>query len=566
MNRTLFDCGIKKSVETRKGEKFDITSVLPKSVKLPNKPIECEICKESFAAKKYLDSHVRWKHGSDLLNIKSKPVITSSYTESGKVSNNECTLVLDDPSVVDTREHEVEKPENRRGSSQRRSYTVEFKAKTLERLDFFSELKVKKKWEKVAQEQGVSKSLVVKWNNIRDKIKAESERNKQKKNAGGVKSARQRRKLVGDKAKNSEKYPLASARVIVEFKLRRAKGCKVSKLWLKKKMKSKIEECYGKEEACKFKGSGNWFQRFKKRHGISFRRRTNKKKDAADEGRETIQKFHRDLREAVKSRRRRVNSTQDVKYGRWTPQNRYNIDQVPLPFVVEQDKTYDVTGNKQVWVSQPSSGLDKRQATLQLCIRAEGDQHVKPAIVFRGKGNVFSAEKAQYDQDVDVYFQSSAWMDTQLNQKWVRRTLIPGIGTSPQEKVIFADNVGFQQEKGFHEMCRKNINAIIYLLPENHTDKVQPIDAGFGKQMKAKFGEAMDKWLEEDDNLDMWHDRLSAKKRRILMTQWAGEAWRKLSLDKMFAKKLFMKTGCLMTADGSDDNMIRPQGLEPYSF
>ena len=33
------------------------------------------------------------------------------------------------------------------------------------------------------------------------------------------------------------------------------------------------------------------------------------------------------------------------------------------------------------------------------------------------------------------------------------------------------------------------------------------------------------------------------------MTQWTGEAWRKLSSDKMFAKKLFMKTGCLMTAD-----------------
>ena len=49
----------------------------------------------------------------------------------------------------------------------------------------------------------------------------------------------------------------------------------------------------------------------------------------------------------------------------------------------------------------------------------------------------------------------------------------------PQEKVIFAENVGFHQEKGFHEMCRKEINAIIYLLPENHTDKVQPIDAGF---------------------------------------------------------------------------------------
>mgnify|MGYP001798628250 CR=1 FL=1 len=191
-----------------------------------------------------------------------------------------------------------------------------------------------------------------------------------------MKATRQRRKLIGDKAKNSEKYPLASVGVIVDFKLRKAKGCKVPKRWLKNKVKSYIEECYGKEEASKFKGSQNWFQRFKIRHGISFRRRTNKKKQAADDGRQTIQKFHRGLKEAVKSRRRRLHSTQDVKYGRWTPKNRYNIDQVPLPFVVDQEKTYDVTGNKQVWVSQSSSGLDKRQATLQLCLRAEGDQHV----------------------------------------------------------------------------------------------------------------------------------------------------------------------------------------------
>ena len=173
---------------------------------------------------------------------------------------------------------------------------------------------------------------------------------------------------------------------------------------------------------------------------------------------------------------------------------------------------------------------------MQLCIRAEGDQHVKPAIVFRGKGNVLSAEKAQYDQDVDVYFQSCAWMDSQLNKEWLSRTLIPAIGHSSQEKVIFANNVGFQQEKVFHEMCRKQINATIYLHPENHTDKVQPIDAGFGKQMKAKIGEAIEKWLEEDENLDMWHDSISAKERRILMTQWTGEAWRKLSSDNIFAK------------------------------
>lgn len=336
----------------------------------------------------------------------------------------------------------------------------------------------------------------------------------------------------------------------------------MSKLWIKKKMKAKIEMCYGEEAAVAFKGSDNWFQRFKKRHNISFRRRSNKKKDSADDGRATIQRIHRNVREAVRSRRRRNNSALDPKYGRWLPENRYNIDQVPLPFVIEQDKTYDIRGTKQVWVSQPSTGLDKRQATLQLCVRAGGEQNVKPAIVFRGKGNVSPAEKALYDKRVDVYFQKSAWMDSDLNMQWLSRTLLPSISDKTSEKIFFADNVSFQQEKQFHEACRKKVNASVYLLPENHTDKVQPI--GIGKLFKTKVGEAMERWLEEDENLDLWHDKISAKDRRILMTKWAGEAWTELSSNMDLFTKLFHKTGCLLTADGSDDDKIQPQGLEPY--
>ena len=184
-------------------------------------------------------------------------------------------------------------------------------------------------------------------------------------------------------------------------------------------MKEKVEACYGKEAAQKFKASDNWFQRFKKRNNIAFRRRSNKKKNPASDGKETVQRFHRNLRASLKTTRRRKKVRLDCKYGRWLPQNRYNVDQVPLPFVIDQDKTYEVKGSEQVWVSQPSSGLDKRQATLQLCIRAEGQQNVKPAIVFRGKGNVSTEEKAQYDEGVDVYFQSCTWMDSEINMTFV---------------------------------------------------------------------------------------------------------------------------------------------------
>ena len=52
----------------------------------------------------------------------------------------------------------------------------------------------------------------------------------------------------------------------------------MSKFWFKKRMKLKIEACYDTEEAAKFKGSRNWFQRFKKKRKMVLRRRTNKKK------------------------------------------------------------------------------------------------------------------------------------------------------------------------------------------------------------------------------------------------------------------------------------------------
>lgn len=568
MNRTLFDCGFKKEVELKNGKLYDVTATLPKAVQKQTYDFKCGICSQIFFRRQHLEMHIKFKHPAkaDLQNGHS---VGQSGSSAASTSHNSfvdlCLQGNSQPEERITLDKQKKGTENRRGSSKRKSYTVEFKKQTLDLLDSLANSK--NKWKKVADEKQVSNCLVVKWNKARESILAEISKNKHKRNAGSAREARRRRQMVGKKAQKSEKYPLAANLLITEFKLRRAKGSKISKLWLKTKMKKKIESCYGKEEADKFKASNNWFQRFKRRHNISLRRRTNKKKNAANDGRETIQRFHRDLRKAVQSKRRRDTSfVADQTYGRWLPKNRLNVDQVPLPFVVEQDQTYEFEGNKQVWISQPGSGLDKRQATLQLCIKAEGEQTVKPAIIFRGKGNVFSAEQEKYDADVHVYFQSNAWMDAEVNLKWTKHTLKDGLKDDfNTEKVLFADNVGFQQTQAFHEACRE-MNTIVYLLPDNHTDKVQPVDAGFGRMMKQKIGEAMQMWLEKEENLEMWHDKISAKNRRILMTQWTGHAWRELVSKPDFIRKLFEKTGCLITADGSQDEKIRPQGLDAYTF
>ena len=72
---------------------------------------------------------------------------------------------------------------------------------------------------------------------------------------------------------------------------------------------------------------------------------------------------------------------------------------------------------------------------------------MKPALIFRGKGRVATKEKEKYHKRVDVYFQQNAWMDEEINMQWVQGTPIPIIGNDKEEKVLFADNVHFQQSQ-----------------------------------------------------------------------------------------------------------------------
>ena len=75
-----------------------------------------------------------------------------------------------------------------------------------------------------------------------------------------------------------------------------------------------------------------------------------------------LMKWHSNLREKlIKSGCNK--STYDKKWGRFLPDKRLNVDQIPLPFVIESKRTYEIPMNKgkerqdhRVWVAQPGSG------------------------------------------------------------------------------------------------------------------------------------------------------------------------------------------------------------------
>ena len=90
-------------------------------------------------------------------------------------------------------------------------------------------------------------------------------------------------------------------------------------------------------------------------------------------------------------------------------------------------------------MSTPGSGLDKRQCTLQICFSPD-DTKVRIAIIFRGKGKrICKDELEAYYKDVDVYWQSNAWADTEFSIQWAKKTLKPAVSDNESEFVLFCD-------------------------------------------------------------------------------------------------------------------------------
>ena len=84
-----------------------------------------------------------------------------------------------------------------------------------------------------------------------------------------------------------------------------------------------------------------------------------------------------------------------------------NMDQTPLPFLMNDGKTYNQTESKEIWCASGSSGLEKQQCTVQLMIFADGVSRVRPLVIFRGKGlRIKAEEKRKWDKRGKVLFLS----------------------------------------------------------------------------------------------------------------------------------------------------------------
>jgi len=281
------------------------------------------------------------------------------------------------------------------------------------------------------------------------------------------------------------------------------------------------------------------------------------------------------------------------RWGAYLPHQRGNVDQVPLPFICDMDYTLEEKGAQRVAINQLGPSLSKRQATAQVCLRPEPPpppppdaspavkkkykenlmEQPPPCLIFRGTGARISQEELDaYPPELVVLWQPKAWVDRPIAVAWAKkcwRKMIAadkaaGVADESSRYLLIEDNLDAQD-------ALRNppyIDALLedqtddHKVPKGKTDQVQPIDDGAGRLYKQYVGQEEDAWLEDDENLRKWeNDELTASDRRILLAQWYVAAHKRIVKLHSTLRKWFEHTCALLTADGTEDDLIKLEGM-----
>ena len=372
------------------------------------------------------------------------------------------------------------------------------------------------------------------------------------------------------------RFPLAEADTYTACKEHRTNGLRVTARFLRVAMRRSILEHYDEVAAASFRASHRWLQAFARRHRLSLRRKTNSKHVPIEARLAKCKRWHARFRRRL----RRASSTTaplHETWGRWLPQDRISIDQVPCNLREGDGRTYAEVGSKRVWLVGCKQDDGKRFCTLQVAARCSNGSPDLPrreqprlSVIFRGTGSRISPEeRAAWHPDVWVRFQKKAWADEAVCEDYAlveMAEITAAARLAGRESVAIFDNLhGQTTETHLRNLARNRCKR--HLLPSNTTDELQLVDAGVGHALKTEMAHLHDDWLSKDGNLELWTTATNfpAWRKRVLVTWLAAQAWENVCRRFDF-EAAATRLGMRMTIDGSGDELIQMQGVERYFF
>lgn len=264
------------------------------------------------------------------------------------------------------------------------------------------------------------------------------------------------------------------------------------------------------------------------------------------------------------------------KYGRFPPVARFNMDETAIGFWQARNAIYTTkeerTGTGRIRKMGRRGRFGSAVATLH-----QGRQVMPLLLWFKGTGEGLTWEShlemsatAAYHA-IQYRFNKRAWMNQRVLVTWFQETFLPAaraIVPAPQEILLMMDIFGDVHRSAELLELAASEGAVIACGPPNLTGRWQPLDAAVLKCFKDKFAEELRAWRKRGRNARLFRSgRWTAQMQRVAALKFASRAWRSVhDLDQeQMHWAAWNKTGRAMTADGSGDCNIRPQGHNSYA-
>jgi DDE superfamily endonuclease len=374
--------------------------------------------------------------------------------------------------------------------------------------------------------------------------------------------------------------PLLESKLNKKFEEERAIGRIISSTWFIRHAKAiyrlqyprrfSQDEITGRFEYTHFAFSNSWFKGFKDRWRITLRHKTKQAQRPPEDFRQKIEnwlQFNRRNMVILPTSDCGIARIPEVPtVGRFKLSQIANMDQTPIAFEFLSGRTYDFKGASTVWIKEQRSGWDRRQATLQVCVFADGINRCKPLLIFHGhpigdKRRI--AEEKLYDCRVHTAFNKTAWADGTNLKDWVRRqyrTASPYFANENEPRFLSLDAFAPQMTQSLRDEFKK-LNCTTSYIPGGCTGFIQVLDVSLNKELKALVAQ------QASNHADKFHNRyergdFTISERRVLLTQWVGEAW--VELHKRYQHviiKTFRSVGLSLNPDGSEDAELKVKGL-----
>ena len=246
---------------------------------------------------------------------------------------------------------------------------------------------------------------------------------------------------------------------------------KVSRSWIQATAKTMATSEIGYSD---FAASDRWLSGFMERYGLSLRRTTNLTILTDDEVTNRAVKYMQYLN----SKRNTIDLDNCVL-----------MDESALYFEDPRRDTVEMMGARHVVLK--SSGFASMRITVVLAVTASAKK-TTPLLIWKGKNENISKVGGIY-----VAYQTKAWINSELLQKWVNLVFPSVLSHGAMKKTVVWDSMRAHISTAVKVTCkRKEIDMIV--IPGGMTAYLQAGDIGIYKSFKDNMSPVIDAWKKSD--------------------------------------------------------------------